>query len=131
MTARPKPMRLLPGSGLRSSLPAASCCTVISRSTLRALAIPRPATVARCKGAAGCASDRGQPAPAGGVQSIRAPLGFHERREEPLARPLCFPNGALQPPPRKPVHEGSRDPALCASGGVLVLANGTPRLFHR
>src|SRR6516162_983931 len=33
---------------------------------------------------------------------------------------MCFPNGALQPPPRKPVHEGSRDPALCASGGVLV-----------
>jgi hypothetical protein len=41
--------------------------------------------------------------------------------EEPLARPMCFRNGALHQSPQ-PVHEGSRDPALWEPGGVLVLA---------
>src|SRR5262249_34915123 len=36
---------------------------------------------------------------------------------------MCFPNGALRQFAQTVLHEGSRDPALCASGGVLVFGN--------
>jgi hypothetical protein len=40
--------------------------------------------------------------------------------------PMCFRNGALQRSPRKPVHEGSRDPAQCPRAGFSFLANDAP-----
>jgi len=43
--------------------------------------------------------------------------------EEPLARPMCFPNGALHQSP--PVHEGSRDPAREPPFGLPHLGRGS------
>src|SRR5262245_23930011 len=58
--------------------------------------------------AAGCASDRGQPAPARGVEPIRSPTF----REELWACPVSLRSGALVATTAFGTLEGFRDPAL-------------------
>src|SRR6516225_877686 len=89
-----------------------------------------------------CASDRGQPAPARGVQSVRAPLAFRNAcltgcscptSERNIRRARVF----LLMEPSQPFGEGSRDPArppftnAARSGGVLVCERNPPKSSWR